>query len=701
MPSPRVSVCIDVHNYADFLPQAIESALAQTFRDLEIIIVDDCSTDSSFAVACRYAQQDSRIRAHRNPVNLGMVKNRNACLKLATGEYVKFIHADDYLCSPDAVSRMVARLDANPAASLVACAMQFVPAPPGAKDRSPKYFSAARFLAGTTVITRCLAEQRNLIGGPSAVLFRRSRAARGFDERYFHAADLEMWFHLLEQGCFGYVDEPLVAYRWHARQQTEKDRGTLTQANDQRTLLATYLEKPYVRLRSWMKKFLVHAAVRQTLRRCRQLGQRAAAAEVLREYGGAARYYANQPQFALWKLALKCSRRLYDRALPYYAVQAPAAAPPSLPVGINVAGFFNGQFGIGESSRAFCQAVADSEFPSMLVNIQSRVHNNSDTKVASASGKNPYGVNLMTFSFDYSRRFFLDQGPRFFAGRYNIALWYWELEHFPARWHSNFDYYDEIWVPTDFCQRALAAVSPVPVHKITYPFHAGAMPEKKLPRAGRAGFSLRESACVFLFNFDFCSEVARKNPLAVIAAFRQAFSPAEDVTLVLKSINSHFDSAGHAQIRQAVAGLKVVWLEAHLSHEQMAALFATADCYVSLHRSEGLGLGMAQAMALGKPVIATGYSGNLDFMRPGSSLLVDYELVEIKETSGPYERGNFWAEPDVADAAKKMRWVYDHRDESERLGERGAVEIRTALAPEKTRREIQDRLREIYQGRTI
>ena len=144
MPSPRVSVCIDVFNYADFLPQAIESALAQTFRDLEIIIVDDCSTDSSYEVACRYAQQDSRIRAHRNSVNLGMVKNRNACLKLATGEYVKFIHADDYLCSPDAVSRMVARLDANPAASLVACAMKFVPATPGAKDRSPSHFFATR-----------------------------------------------------------------------------------------------------------------------------------------------------------------------------------------------------------------------------------------------------------------------------------------------------------------------------------------------------------------------------------------------------------------------------------------------------------------------------------------------------------------------------------------------------------------------------
>ena len=141
MPPPKVSVCIDVYNYADFLPKAIESALAQTLRDLEVIVVDDCSTDDSYAVACRYAKQDDRVRVHRNPVNLGMVKNRNACLKLAQGEFVKFVHADDYLCAPDALAKMVARMEANPATSLVACAMQHVRA-----DGSPQgMFTAALF----------------------------------------------------------------------------------------------------------------------------------------------------------------------------------------------------------------------------------------------------------------------------------------------------------------------------------------------------------------------------------------------------------------------------------------------------------------------------------------------------------------------------------------------------------------------------
>ncbi|HSY16902.1 MAG TPA: glycosyltransferase [Candidatus Acidoferrales bacterium] len=695
MPFPKVSVCIDVYNYADFLPKAIESALIQTFRDLEVIVVDDCSTDNSYAVACRYAERDDRVRVHKNPVNLGMVKNRNACLELARGEFVKFIHADDFLCAPDALEKLVGRMEGNPAASLVACAIHHVRENGSPQEGSPGHFTSKRYLAGTTVIARCLLEQKNLIGGPSATLFRRGLAARGFDEKFFHAADQEMWFHLLEQGCFGHVDEPLVAYRWHGRQQTEQDRGTLTQANDQRAILARYLDKPYLRLRPWMKRYLEYDAVRQTLRRCRKLGESKVAAEVLREYGGRKRYWLKQVNFFAWRKVKRFGGGLYRRVLPYYGVKPPPEIPPKPPQGINVAGFLKAQFGVGESSRAFCRAVTEASLSHAFVNIQSKVHNNGDTQMRLSSDVNPYGINLMTFSFDYSRRFYLDKGPGFFKGRHNIALWYWELERFPARWHSNFDYYDEIWAPTEFVRRSLAAVSPVPVYKLTYPFY----PETSQPDPDRAGLGLPEDSRLFLFNFDFCSTVARKNPMAVINAFRHAFSPADKATLVLKSINSQHDPRGHAWVKDALKGLNVVWIESHLNQKQMRSLFASCDCYVSLHRSEGLGLGLVQAMSLGKPVIGTGYSGNMDYMRPGNSLLVKHELVEISDDCGPYQQGNVWAEADVNDAAEKMRWVYDHQDEAEQLGQRAAVEVRAALDPAKTREEIRARVREIYGGR--
>ena len=307
MPPPRVSVCIDVYNYADYLPRAIELVLEQTFSDFELIVVDDRSTDASLDVAQAYARHDNRIRAVRNAANLGMVRNRNACLRLTAGEYVKFVHADDFLCAPDALTKMVARMEADPSVALVACGMQYVKEDGSVFGGSPDHFDAARTYSGAEVITRCLGEQKNLVGGPSATLFHRSLASRGFDEQYFHAADLEMWLHLLEQGGFGYVADPLIAYRWHPRQQTEKDRATLSQANDQRAMLATYLNKPYVRLPSWLKTFVVHDAVRQTVRRCAKIGEKATAAAILREYG-ASRYYANYPWCLLWRKASKVAR---------------------------------------------------------------------------------------------------------------------------------------------------------------------------------------------------------------------------------------------------------------------------------------------------------------------------------------------------------------------------------------------------------
>lgn len=695
MSCPKVSVCVDVYNYADFLPAAIEAVLGQTYTDYELLVADDCSTDASFDIAQHYAAQDDRIRAWRNPQNLGMVRNRNACLLQARAEYVKIVHADDFLCTPDALHSMVERLDSNPAASLVACAMQFVCADACPTHVSSAPFPSDRFLAGTTVIAQCLRAQKNLIGSPSAVLFRRSRAERGFDERYFHAADWEMWFHLLEQGCFGYIDRPLVAYRLHPGQQTEKDRRTLSQADDQNALLTTYLNKPYIRLRPWLKDYLRHDAARQTARRSAQIGQQSAGTQAIQMYGRG-RYYANYPWCYLWRKAGKHLTRLQQSMLPPAANGLLGGKMLQRPMGLNVAGFLKAQYGIGESSRAFCHAAAATGLPVALINIDSRDHHNEDDSAAQSATHNPYAINLMTFSFDYARRFYRDRGERFFQERRNIALWYWEQERFPPRWHSNFDYYDEIWVPTRFCRDALRAVSPIPVHHITYPL------QNYEGTPNRAEFGLPAEACLFLCSFDFFSTLARKNPLGVIAAFRQAFAGNEKAVLIVKSINSSHDLNGREQVQQAIAGQNVVWIEEHLTGAQMQSLFASVDCYVSLHRSEGLGLGMAQAMSAGKPVIATAYSGNMEFMNADNSLLVNYDRVELTQDYGPasnpaiYEQGNVWAEPDVAHAAQQMRWVYTHPEARAHIGERARQDVRNTLNPAQTQAEILRRVQQLY-----
>jgi glycosyltransferase involved in cell wall biosynthesis len=684
MTPPKVSVCVDSFNYGRFLPETIESVLKQSFQDFELIISDDCSNDGSIEIARNYAAKDKRIVVEVAPLNRGMVKNRNACLRLARGEYVKWLHADDFLFSPDALARMVATLDVNRAVSLVASARRMVDEQSRPID-TWSGFDRERPIAGTTVINRCLLEQRNLIGGPSAVMFRRVLGARGFDEGFFVMADLEMWFYLLEQGCFAYIRDPLCAVRVHPRQQTAKDRSALAPALENRELLRRYLHKNYVQLRRWIWKYLEYDAVRRIVRRNRKLGLRDERVDdAVREWGGWKKFRAAGFKYRYRETLLKL-RRLYERHLrrPIHCVRA------NRPPGVNVAGFAQSVYGVGESSRSIWRAAQATGLPCVLLNVRSDVHKNTDEKVDEFSRKNPYRVNLMTFSFDYSRRFFRDMGPRFFAGRYNIGLWYWEQETFPVRWHSAFDYYDEIWVPSDFTRAAIASVSPIPVRKITYPLYL----DGDRAKLDRAHFGLPENVFVFLFTFDFFSTVQRKNPAAVIAAFRRVFQRGDPVVLVLKSINAQHHRTDRDSLGKESEGVNVVFIDRHISAREMNALMALADCYVSLHRSEGLGLGMAQAMYLGKPVIGTNYSGNLEFMNSGNSLLVDHEMTVLNEDSGPYELGTCWAEPNIEHAANLMRWVYEHRAESITLGARAAADVRQTLDPQKTVAQIIERVR--------
>ena len=405
--APKVSVCIDSFNYGRFLPEAIESVLNQSFQDFELIIGDDCSNDGSLEIARKYAARDERIVVEAAPGNRGMVKNRNACLSRARGDYVKWLHADDFLFSRDALARMAAVLDGNHAVSLVASREKWSTNSPGRSIRGA--VSRRTPHCGTTVINRCLLEQRNLIGGPSAVMFRRALAGRGFDEGFFVMADLEMWFHLLEQGCFLCLRDPLCAVRIHPRQQTAKDRSALAPALENRELLRRYLSKNYVQLRRWIWKYLEYDAVRRIVRRSRKLKLRDERVDqAVREWGGWKKFRGSAFKYRYREALLKI-RRLYERHLRRPIPQVGTKRP----LGVNVAGFAQSVYGVGESSRALWRAVQATGLPCVLLNVRSNVHRNTDESVNEFSRENPYRVNLMTFSFDYSRRFFRDMGPRF------------------------------------------------------------------------------------------------------------------------------------------------------------------------------------------------------------------------------------------------------------------------------------------------
>ena len=708
---PKLSVCIDARENLEHLEGCIRSVLGQTFTDIEIVVGVCCESESTFESALRQGGGDPRFRFQRHASHRSAVQRWNDCLAIVRGDYVKLLPAHTYLTTPDTLARFVAALDRNPAISVVAAAAQFegrtafdlaqevsaisvVAAAAqfeGAETHPAEadYFQCNQSLSGASTINRCLLEQRNLIGGLEVVMFRQERASRGFDERFTQRADLEMWFHLLEQGSFAYLYAPLITSRRFQDPQVDLDHRLLARDQDWQALLSAYLDKPYIRLKSTLRKRLVLDALRKRLQSIRKLGLHSVAEALLREQD-LDRRWAEPLSNRIWRHFPQLFHSWDDRSLPPLPICNSDKPGAPRPVGFNVNGFLKGEYGIGESSRAFCRAVEATGLPYAFINIHAKDHRNSDDSLAATSQGNPYLINLMTFSFDYSKRYFLDRGSRFFEGRYNIALWYWEQERFPVRWHCNYDYYDEIWAPTGFCRDALAAASPIPVKQITYPLERAQSGD-----GDRKALGISPSTTLFLFTFDYFSTIARKNPIGVIEAFQRAFPASKDVALILKSINGAACGEDRALVRQAITDSRVRCIESHLSGQEMNDLFAACDCYVSLHRSEGLGLGMAQAMARAKPVIATAYSGNLEYMDADNSLLVDFSIVELERDFCAYEKGTYWAEPDIDRAAERMRWVHTHREESARIGQVAQQSVRRTLDPEITKRDILARVREI------
>lgn len=231
-----------------------------------------------------------------------------------------------------------------------------------------------------------------------------------------------------------------------------------------------------------------------------------------------------------------------------------------------------------------------------------------------------------------------------------IGVWFWELEKIPAVWVRAGRLVDEVWAQSAFVARAFAVAGR---HVEVMPFVVVEEPVQRLPRAH---FGLPEAPFVFLMTFDYLSHVARKNPMAVVRAFLAEFGNDTSVLLVIKSVNKAACPDAAAEVAKLIgASRNVMSIDHYLERDELLSLIALADCYVSLHRSEGLGLGMAEAMAVGTLVVATGYSGNMDFMNTSNGLLVDYALVPVAAAQYPFAAGNVWAEPSQASALEQMR----------------------------------------------
>jgi len=395
----------------------------------------------------------------------------------------------------------------------------------------------------------------------------------------------------------------------------------------------------------------------------------------------------------LFQTLLYLNKKYLEKVIdPKPVAASPFNTPPerktSLAFGVNVAGYLQGEFGVGEIARASFKSLTAVGMPCVLNNVEAYVHRHEDKTLENFSPDNPYSFNLVHVNADQAHVFANLKGAAYFKQRYNIACWFWELSTFPRSWQSSFNYYQEIWVASAFCQESIAAQAPIPVVKMIQPVLID--PAKVNPDRSRLG--LPQDKFIYGFVFDYMSVVERKNPLASINAFKLAFGDSEDVLLLIKTINGNQVPDQVQRLHQAAKGSNIQFIDGYWARDEIINLVSSLDSYVSLHRSEGLGISMAQAMYLKKPVIATGYSGNMEFTNHNNSFLVRYQLAEIQENLGPYTKGQHWAEPDAEHAAELMRFVFDNQAHAQKIAERAEADIKANMTPEVTGSAMKERL---------
>lgn len=369
-----------------------------------------------------------------------------------------------------------------------------------------------------------------------------------------------------------------------------------------------------------------------------------------------------------------------------------AAAVP----GVNAIGYARSEHGLGQSLRQFVLALDAGGIAADVIDFN---HNNlsrvEDTTLAERLVTEPsHRINVFHINADQMPEVELHM-PAQVQNRYNIGFWHWELPEMLDEHFAGFKRLNEVWAPTAFVQDAVAKCSPIPVVRMPHAIEFAVS-----PGASRAQFGLPEGKFLFLMMYDFSSYQERKNPRAALAAFEQAFGRDEEqVALVIKTQNAAMHEHDLQALREAIGERRnVIWINETLTRQQVYDLQAVCDCLVSLHRSEGFGLGPAESMFLGKPVIATNWSGNIEFMRQDNSLPVDYRLITIAKDVGVYRAGQTWADPDVAHAAALMRRISTDSALRERISAEARRTMREEFSPQAIGRRIRDRLAFIQQN---
>ena len=353
----------------------------------------------------------------------------------------------------------------------------------------------------------------------------------------------------------------------------------------------------------------------------------------------------------------------------------------SLPCQVNFAGYLTAQSGMGESGRSM---QATLEHSGLIYSEMSLPHPLARYE-SIPSRPDIFGwprscadVSIAVANAD-STALLESFLPQSYWARKNIGYWVWETEELPLRFKDSEKLFDEIWAPSKYAADAIRRTVNCPVRILPHTLDFIAI-EKAKPNRWR--FGLPETATLFGFMFDPQSVLERKNVGGLIKAFRSAFRKDDQCYLVLKVNGKTQGAFDYEMLRAAAESDRILFIEATLSRSDTFDFMKSLDAYVSLHRSEGFGLTCAEAMALGLPVIASNYSGNLEFMDDTNSLLIPTSVIQTSRSYGAYPAGTRWGEPDLDAAASAMRTLQD-KAKCLDLGQTGRLAVTTKLSAKK------------------